>query len=72
MTGHPAAAFFSFCWPCSSPRLLWRTKGRLLQINSDRPSDPSLGVRGAASVAWAHLTLTHISRNWWKERPFGR
>lgn len=65
MTGHPAAAFFSFCWPCSSPSLLWRTRGRLLQINSDRPSDPSLGVRGAASVAWAHLTLTHISRNWW-------
>lgn len=52
MTGHPAAAFFSFCWPCSSPSLLWRTReGCSKSIQTDQ-ADPSLGVRGAASVAY--------------------
>lgn len=61
----PSCSLLLFLLGLQQPSLLWRTRGRLLQVNSDRPSEPSLGVRGAASVAWAHLTLTPISRNWW-------
>ena len=64
----PSCSLLSLQAPAAAPRTPTQPPekaGRLLQVSSGRPAEPSQGVRGAANTAQAHVTLTHISRNCW-------
>lgn len=51
--------------PLQQPQPPVEDWGRVAPSQLRIPGQHSQGVRGTASAAWAHLTLTHISRNWW-------